>query len=123
MNRTVRAWLTVLVLLLDDAAALGLVLVLLWFFRVRLPLSVLIVIGLVLGVIIFIVHKAVIPVLCREKTATGREGVVGLTATVTEPLAPAGTVKVGDELWKAVSAGGDIAAGAEVEIIGVDGLT
>lgn len=122
MNRTVRAWLTVLVLLLDDAAALGLVLVVLWFFKVRVPWSVIIVIGLLLGSFVFIAHKALIPVLRREKSATGPEGMVGLTAFVTEPLAPAGTVRVSDELWKAQSVGGNITAGAEVEIVAVEGL-
>ena len=54
---------------------------------------------------------------------TGAEGMIGLAGEVTEPLAPAGVVRVGDELWKAKSAGDEIDTGEEVEVVALKGLT
>lgn len=57
----------------------------------------------------------------RRKVTTGSQGMVGLTAVVTERLAPGGRVRVGDEWWNAVSST-PLEPGANVEITGVDGL-
>jgi len=122
MRRAVKDWLLILFLLLDDAAALGLVLLVLWVLGIQLPLPVTIFIALLLGTFVFILHKAVIPVLHKQKT-TGAEGMVGLRGEVLEPLTPVGVVKVGGERWKAKSAGENIAAGEEVEVVGLNGLT
>jgi membrane-bound ClpP family serine protease len=46
-----------------------------------------------------------------------------MVVRVTEPLAPVGTVKVKDEYWKARSLEGNIAAGEEVEVVGIAGLS
>lgn len=122
MKRTIKDWLIVLVLLLDEAVAVVLVLLVLWFLGIKIPLSVTIVIALLLGTFVFITHKVIIPAL-RKKKVTGSEGMIGLRGQVIEPLMPAGTIRVGDEYWKAKSVGEDVAAGEEVEILGVDGLT
>ena len=118
----IKSWLLVLVLLLDDAAALVLVLLVLRFLGIGLPLSLKIVIVLILGTLIFIIHKAVIPALRRRKIA-GSEGMIGLGGEVIEPLTPVGVITVMGEYWKAKSVDEDIAAGEEVEILGVNGLT
>ena len=122
MRRAVKDWLIILVLLLDDAAALGLVLLVLWVLGIQIPLPVTIVVALLLGTFVFILHKAVIPTLHLRKT-TGSEGMIGLRGEVLEPLAPVGVIKVGGERWKAKSAGENIAAGEEVEVVGLSGLT
>lgn len=63
----------------------------------------------------------------RRPVTTGREGMIGLTGEVVEPVAPRGRVQVRGELWwaEADEAGGGapIAAGDEVEVTGLSGLT
>jgi membrane-bound serine protease (ClpP class) len=56
-----------------------------------------------------------------RRVATGAQGLVGLSAVVTERLAPAGRVRLRGEYWNAVS-GISLEPGTEVEITGVDGL-
>ena len=122
MKRAIKDWLIVLVLLLDDAAALALVILVLWFFGVRIPLPIMIVLGLLLGTAIFIIHRAVLPTFHKKKV-TGREGMVGLTGTVIKPLTPVGVIQIGSEYWKAKSVNENIDAGEEVEILSLNGLT
>jgi membrane-bound ClpP family serine protease len=120
-SSSLRAWLIVLIALLDDVVALVLVFVVLWFFRVEIPLSAIIVIGLVLGTFIFILHRAIVPSLRRRKI-TGAEGMVGLTGEVVKSLKPDGVVRVGGEYWQAKSIEGDVEAGEDVEVIDIDRL-
>jgi membrane-bound serine protease (ClpP class) len=121
MKGALKDWLKVLVLLLDDAAAVVLVLLVLWFFKVRIPLSVAIILGLLLGALVFIIHKKIIPSF-HVKQVTGSEGMVGLAGEVIEPLTPNGTVRIKGEYWKAKSISGDIPAGAHVEVLGLKDL-
>ena len=122
MKRTIKDWLIVLVLLLDEAAALILVLLVLWFFRISISLPIAIVIALLLGTFAFITHKVIIPSFHRRKV-TGSEGMVGIEGDVIEPLTPVGVIRVEGEYWKAKSVGEDIAAGEEVEVLGLNRLT
>ena len=122
MKRTIKDWLLILVLLSDEALAVVALILVLRFFGVELPLPVIIVIGLLLGAIIFITHKAIIPALHRKKV-TGSEGMVGLEGQVIKPLTPDGMVRVGGETWKAKSLYGDIPAGEIIEIVGLKRLT
>ena len=122
MKRSIKDWLIILVLLLDEVAALLLLLLVLWIFDIQIPLPIMIVIVLLLGGFAFIIQKAVIPALHRKRI-TGSEGMIGLTGEVIEPLTPVGVIRVGDEYWKAKSVGENIPAGGEVEILGLNGLT
>jgi len=122
MKRTVKNWLVILVVLLDEALVVALVFLVLWLLGVEIPLPVLIVTALLMGVIVFMTYKLVIPAL-HKKRITGSEGMIGLEGTVIEPLTPVGAVRVEGENWKARAVGENIAAGEEVEILGVDGLT
>ncbi len=122
MKRSIKDWLIVLVLLLDEAVAVVLVLLVLWALGIQIPLPIIIVIALLLGVFIFITHKVIIPSFHKKKI-TGSEGMMGLTGEVIEPLMPVGVIRVGDEYWKAKSVDRDIAAGEEVEVLGLNGLT
>ena len=121
MKRTIKDWLIVLVLLLDEAAALGLVLLVLWFFRIRISLPIVIVIALLLGTFVFITHKVIIPSFHKKKV-TGSEGMIGLEGEVIEPLMPVGVIRTKGEYWKAKAVGENIAVGEEVEILGLDRL-
>lgn len=66
----------------------------------------------------------------RLQATTGMEGMVGLVAVATEPLAPEGLVKVAGEIWKARLAptGGEATAekvnpNEKVKVVGVENLT
>ena len=122
MKRSIKDWLTVLVLLLDEIAAVVLVLVVVWFLGIRLPLWVAIVIALLLGAFAFITHKVIIPSFHKEQV-TGSEGMIGMEGKVIEPLTPVGVVRAEGELWKARSVDEDIEAGEDVEILGLKKLT
>ncbi len=121
MKRTIKNWLMVLVLLLDDAAALGLVLLVLWVLEIKIPLPVIIFVAILLGTFVFIIHKMIIPSF-HKKQVTGSEGMIGLEGEVTRTLTPVGVIRVKGEYWKAKSVGEDIAAGEDVEILGLNGL-
>ena len=121
-KRTVKDWLVVGVLLLDEVVALALVYLVLWAFKITIPLWFAIVIALLLGTFVFITHKVIIPSFHKEQV-TGSEGMIGMEGTVVEPLTPFGFIRVEGELWKAKSVGEDIAAGEDVEIMGLKKLT
>ena len=122
MKSTIKDWLKVLVLLLDEAAAVVLVLLVLWVLKIEIPLPITIVMALLLGALVIIIHGSVIPTF-HKKQVTGAEGLIGLEGEVVESLTPVGIVKVKGEYWKAKSVDNDIEAGEEVEILEVDGLT
>jgi membrane-bound ClpP family serine protease len=122
MLRSIKDWLIVGLLLLDEVAALVLVLLVLWFFKIRISFEIVIVIALLLGTFVFITHKVIIPSFHKRKV-TGSEGMIGLEGEVIEPLAPVGVVRVEGELWKAKAVGEDISAGEDVEILGLKKLT
>ena len=116
-----KAWLIILVSLIDDIIILAVVFGALWYFKVKLPLWAMIAIGLVLGAFIFIRTWAVLPSL-RRKKITGAEGMIGIVGEVVESLTPKGVIMVGGEYWQAKSLDGDIEIGEEVEIMEINRL-
>lgn len=121
MKRSIKDWLMVLVLLLDEAAALALVILVLWFFKISVSLPIAITLALLLGTFAFITHKVIVPSFHRRKV-TGAEGMIGLEGEVTKPLTPVGVIRVKGEYWTAKSVEEDIAAGEDVEILGMNRL-
>ena len=121
-KNTLSDWSKVLVLLLDEAAVIVLVIVILQFFKVSIPLPATIIVALVLGGFIFVVHVAVVPSFHRKKV-TGQEGMIGAQGRVVEPLMPVGTILVEGERWKAKSVDDSIETDEDVEIVGSEGLT
>ena len=120
-KRTFGDWLKVLVLLLDEAAVLVLIFVVLHFLDVQIHLPTTIFLVLAIGVFVFIIHIKVISSFHR-KQVTGREGMIGLQGEVVEPLTPTGTIIVKGERWKAKSVD-NVEIGENVEIVGIEGLT
>jgi membrane-bound ClpP family serine protease len=116
-----KAWLIILVSLIDDVIILAVVIGVLWYFKVKLPIWAMIFIGLALGAFIFVRTWAVLPSL-RRKKVTGAEGMIGMTGEVVTSLKPNGVVKVGSEYWQAKSLDGDVETGEDVEIQRVDRL-
>ena len=120
-GQTIKDWLKIFILLLDEAIAVALVLVVLWFFDISLPLWVAIVVALLLGAFAFIIHRKIIPSF-HIRQVTGADGMVGLEGEVVEPLTPDGVVMVEGEYWKARLVEGDINSHEKVEILGLDKL-
>ena len=116
-----KAWLMVLAALADDAAVLVLIFLGLWYFHVKITWPLIVLIAVLMAAFVLVVHKAIIPSL-RRKKVTGAEGMIGETGQVTEPLKPAGTVKIKGEYWQAKSLDGDIEVGGTVEVMKIDGL-
>jgi membrane-bound ClpP family serine protease len=122
IKRTVTDWLKVIVFLLDDVVALLLIILLLRFLKIQIPLPIIIVVAILIGTLLFIIHRAILPDF-RRKPVTGQEGMIGSQGSVVKPLSPIGTVIVEGEHWKAKSVDGSIGVGENVEIVGLDGLT
>jgi len=121
-KRTLLDWGKVLVLLLDEAAVIFLVIVVLHFFRIAIPLPAVVILALLLGTFVFVIHVAVIPSFHR-KQATGREGMIGAQGIVVEPLTPVGVIIFEGEHWRAKSVDGNIEVDENVEIVGLERLT
>ena len=117
----IKDWLKILVLLLDEAIVIGVVIVLIRVFNIEIPLPVYIIGGVVLAVLIFLVHRAIIPSFHR-KQVVGVEGMVGGEGEVVESLDPKGVIRIKGEYWKAKSVDGSIDVGEPVEIKKVSGL-
>ena len=115
-------WLIVGIALLDDVAALALILLVLWIFKIKLSLPIIIFLAILFGTLVFVVPKAIIPSLHKKKAA-GAEAMIGLEGQVVEPLTPSGVVRVAGELWKAKSMDGDVATGEEVEVLKLNRLS
>lgn len=84
------------------------------------PWLIVTVIILLTGSVAFVAYRTVIA--HRRQATTGREELIGKTATVRTPLEPEGTVFYQGELWTAVSETGRAKPGEEVIITKIDGL-
>jgi membrane-bound ClpP family serine protease len=120
-KRTLKDWLKILVLLLDEAIVVVLIIVVLRFAGIQIPLPILIFIGVLLGILVIVMHIKVVPTF-RKKPVTGLEEMIGARGIVAEPLTPVGMVMVRGECWRAESICGNIRAGVEVEVVGVERL-
>ena len=122
IKSTARNGLKVLVLLLDDVVIIALIFLVARELEIKIPLPVIILTGLLLAGANFAVYKAVMPTF-HKKPLTGAEGLIGATGNVVTELTPVGTIRIEGELWKARSAGKNIAADEEVEVLKLHGLT
>ena len=120
--RTVTDWGKVLILLLDEAVVIVVILLILHFLEIQIPVPIMIGGGIIIGIIIIMVHIAVIPSFHR-KQVTGQEGMIGEQGRVVEPLTPFGTIIVRGEYWKAKSLDDNIEFDENVEIVGNERLT
>jgi len=86
---------------------------------VNIPLLIVTVL-VIAGVFLFILRKLIDA--RRRPYAAGEESMIGSLGSVREPLDPSGMVFVNGALWQATSTGGPLEAGAQVRVVGVDGL-
>jgi membrane-bound ClpP family serine protease len=119
--QTITDWGKVLILLLDEAAVILVILLILHFLGIQIPLPIMIGGGIIVGIFVFIIHIAVIPSF-RRKRVTGREGMIGTQGRVVEPLTPVGIVMVKGEYWRAESVEDNIGVDENVEIVRLEGL-
>jgi len=78
-------------------------------------------VGATAGLVVWAVSAGVRAML--RSPVTGSSGMVGRLAVTRSVLGPEGQVQVDGEIWRAVSDGGAIAAGEQVRVMAVDGLT
>lgn len=120
---TAVGWLKVILFLLDDVVALLLIIVILRFLKIEIPLPIIVIGAILVGTLLFIIHRAIIPDF-RRKPVSGTNGMIGLQGRVTKTLSPTGTVAVEGEHWKAKSVDGNvIGADESIEVVEVNGLT
>jgi membrane-bound serine protease (ClpP class) len=116
-----KAWLIIAASLIDDAVILALIFLGFWLFHVEITWPLILIIVVIMVAFIFIMHRAVIPVI-RRRIVSGAEGMIGMTGKVTESLNPVGTVKIKGEYWKAKAIKGNIEIGEDIEVVRIDGL-
>jgi membrane-bound serine protease (ClpP class) len=85
--------------------------------NIGLVITISVIIALILAFILNRVLKA-----HRRQASTGKEELIGKTATVHTKLNPKGTIFHEGEIWKAVLDEGQAEAGEEVTITKIDGL-
>jgi membrane-bound serine protease (ClpP class) len=117
-----RPWLIVVAALADDVVILALVVFVLFLVGVRLPVPVLVILGLAVAAGIYFIHRAVVRAL-RRRLVTGAEGMIGASGKTTETLDPSGMVDIKGEYWQAVSPHARIETGCNIEVVGISDLT
>ncbi|UCG54122.1 MAG: hypothetical protein JSV32_05850 [Dehalococcoidia bacterium] len=119
--KIVTDWGKIFILLLDEAVVITAIILTLHFLGINIPIAIIMGIGVIAGILIFIIHVAVIPSFHRKKV-TGREGMIGERGRVIAALLPKGTIFVNGEYWNAKAIGDNIEIDEIVEIIGVEDL-
>ena len=89
---------------------------------VRVGWPVLLVVAIV-ALLFFSVVVRKIAVAMRRPHATGLNSLIGATGVVRMALEPFGQVKVNGELWRARSEEGELVEDAQIEVVGIEGLT
>ena len=77
----------------------------------------------VVGVAAVVTKDMVMYRIVRHTLQPPRQRLVGAHGRAVERLAPVGYVRVDGELWRAETAGAEIAAGAPIVVRGANGLT
>ena len=115
-------WLKIILLFLPETIIVAVVLVIIWYFEIRVPLWAMVT-GIVLfGIIAYLTTRAIMYSFNLKQT-TGREAMIGMRAEVIETLRPEGLIRVEGELWRARANGEEeIPAGEIVEILNVEAL-
>jgi len=121
LKRITIDWLKLAVMLLDEAAIITVVLLLLHYLGVRIPVGATVGLSVVLVVVVFLLHLAIMPMF-HKKPVTGIESMIGMKCKVVDPLCPSGMVSLKGEYWRAECVKGEVAVGEQVEIVDSEGL-
>jgi len=87
---------------------------------IEIPLGILIVVMVVWAAFSVFIYQVGSQALRRKPVALSV--MIGSKGKAVNPLAPAGFIKIKDELWEAESVSGEIDIGKEVTVVGQDGL-
>ena len=112
---------SIVVSLLEEAALVAIVLWGLPEVGTNIPLWGLIALMVALGVCCYVLYEVGRKAL-RKRPSVTLEALIGSKGEVVVPLAPQGYVKIGGELWKALSNEVVVNAGEEVLVVGIKGL-
>jgi len=107
--------------LLEEAALIAIVLLVLPQLGIKLPLPGLIALIIALGAYSVITYRKGSRAL-RKKPVAGLETMIGSNGEVVKTLAPEGLVKIKGELWAAKSSGRRIDTSEEITVVGQEGL-
>ena len=118
---TVRLILAVISTLVEEAALVAIVLLVLPQFGIRIPLAGLIALMVALGVFAVITYRLGSRALRRGKVV-GLPDMIGTQGKVVKPLDPEGLVRVRGELWVATSAEDEMQTGTLVTVVGQERL-
>ncbi len=121
MRENIMAWLKIVLLLLDEAIVVGLLFLILWKLDVPLHIGGVIAIACVVAVIVFFLHKALLPVL-QDRPKPNSSNMIGLEGKVVTMLSPKGIVKIRGELWKAAALEATVEVGDSIVVVGIEGL-
>ena len=89
---------------------------------IKLPVAVLVLIGVLWTCFAVLMYVAGSKIL-RRKPISGLTDMVGFKGVVATALVPQGLVKIKGELWTARSVTGNIEQGSHIEVDGQEGLT
>lgn len=107
-------------LLLDELALAGLVILVLWVVGVEIPFWVFIILAVLCGALFLLLRRILLD--GQKKPRGGREAMIGLTGQCVTHLDPEGLIRVKGETWKAVSICGVVDRGTEVVVEDLKGL-
>ena len=112
-----RLILYVIIGLADEALILVALLLVLSWLGVEMPLWLIVSLSLVLLALTFPIYRAF-----KREPLLGFDNMVGKKGIVVSPLAPKGTIKIGNELWSAEIDDDKAGNGSEVAVVGQTGL-
>jgi len=121
MKTTLSDWCKVALLLLDEAAVIGALFLILHVTGVGIPGEIVIVFSVLAGIVVLVLHIKIIPSF-HLKRVTGREGMIGEQGRAETRLSGTGTVIIRGERWQARSMSGSIEADENIEVTAVNGL-
>jgi len=121
MRENIRAWLKLLLLLTDEAIVVFAVLFVLWKLGIQLHIWVLAALASVIAVIVFLLHRILLPVL-KDGQMSSASSMFGLEGEVITRLSPEGIIKVRGEFWKAVAIDAEVEVGQRVTVERLEGL-
>ena len=109
--------LIIVVSLIDEAVILAAVILVLSLFGIEIPLWSIVTLALIFLAVVFVLYRVL-----SKKPQLGFENMIGRIGLAISPIAPKGTVRIGPELWQAVSSGKGIEEGVEIIVVGQTGL-
>jgi membrane protein implicated in regulation of membrane protease activity len=114
---SIRLMVSVILSIADEAILIAIGIIILLLIGVEVPVWAVVTLALIFLINNFIGYWAL-----RNKPQMGFENKIGQTGLVVESVARKGTIRIGRELWWAITKGASIEVGSEVQVIDQVGL-